>query len=85
MGVGSVGTLCAVALLFAAEGDALFLQVKQVMPSVLEPYVGRSPFASDGERVVFGQRLMQAASDVFLGHIVGVRGSVSTTSASCAT
>jgi uncharacterized protein (DUF2252 family) len=74
VGVGSVGTLCAVALLFAAEGDALFLQVKQVTPSVLEPYVGRSPFASDGERVVFGQRLMQAASDLFLGHMVGKRG-----------
>ncbi len=74
VGVGSVGTLCTVALLFAAEGDALFLQVKQVMPSVLEPYAGRSPFASDGERVVFGQRLMQAASDVFLGHMVGASG-----------
>ena len=74
VGVGSVGTLCAVALFFASEGDALFLQVKQVTPSVLEPYVGASPFASDGERVVFGQRLMQAASDLFLGHMVGVRG-----------
>jgi uncharacterized protein (DUF2252 family) len=73
VGVGSVGTLCAIALLFAAEDDALFLQVKQVSPSVLEPYVGLSPFSSDGERVVFGQRLMQAASDVFLGHMVGVR------------
>ena len=74
VGVGSVGTLCTVALFFAAEGDALFLQVKQVMPSVLEPYVGASPFSSNGERVVFGQRLMQAASDVFLGHFVGVAG-----------
>jgi uncharacterized protein (DUF2252 family) len=74
VGVGSVGTLCTVALFFAGEGDALFLQVKQVMPSVLEPYVGKSPFSSDGERVVFGQRVMQAASDVFLGHMVGVSG-----------
>jgi len=74
VGVGSVGTLCAVALFFASEGDALFLQVKQVTPSVLEPYVGASPFESDGARVVFGQRLMQAASDLFLGHMVGVRG-----------
>jgi uncharacterized protein (DUF2252 family) len=73
VGVGSVGTLCAVALLLAAGNDPLFLQVKQVSSSVLEPYVGLSPFSSDGERVVFGQRLMQAASDVFLGHIVGVR------------
>ena len=74
VGVGSVGTLCAVGLFFASEGDALFLQVKQVAPSVLEPYVGASPFVSNGERVVFGQRLMQAASDLFLGHMVGVRG-----------
>jgi uncharacterized protein (DUF2252 family) len=72
VGVGSVGTLCAIALLFASEGDPLFLQIKQVSPSVLEPYVGASPFSSDGERVVFGQRLMQAATDVFLGHMVGV-------------
>ena len=74
VGVGSVGTLCTVALFFASEGDALFLQVKQVMPSVLQPYVGATPFESDGERVVFGQRLMQAASDVFLGHFVGIGG-----------
>ena len=74
VGVGSVGCLCAIGLFFASEGDALFLQVKQVAPSVLEPYVGSSPFASNGERVVFGQRLMQAASDIFLGHMVGVRG-----------
>ena len=74
VGVGSVGTNCGVALFFASEGDALFLQVKQVMPSVLEPYVGASPFGSEGERVVFGQRLMQAASDIFLGHIVDPRG-----------
>jgi len=74
VGVGSVGTLCAVALFFAGEGDALFLQIKQVMPSVLQPYVGATPFSSDGERVEFGQRLMQAASDVFLGHFVGVLG-----------
>jgi uncharacterized protein (DUF2252 family) len=74
VGVGSVGWLCAIGLFFASEEDPLFLQVKEVAPSVLEPYVGRSPFASDGERVVFGQRLVQAASDLFLGHMVGVRG-----------
>ncbi len=73
VGVGSVGTLCAIGLFFSSEGDALFLQVKQVAQSVLEPYVGRSPFKTDGERVVVGQRLMQAASDLFLGHMVGVR------------
>ena len=48
-------------------GDPLFLQVKQAEPSVLEPYTEPSVFASDGERVVAGQSLMQAASDIFLG------------------
>ena len=74
VGVGSVGTLCAIGLFFAAEGDPLFLQVKEARPSVLEPYVNAPAFASNGERVVYGQRLMQAASDVFLGHVVGVQG-----------
>lgn len=74
VGVGSVGTLCAVALFFAAEDDPLFLQVKEARDSVLAPYVHYKGFASNGERVVLGQRLMQAASDVFLGHMVGVQG-----------
>jgi uncharacterized protein (DUF2252 family) len=74
VGVGSVGTMCAVALFFAAEDDPLFLQVKQAGESVLAPYVDTAGFASDGERVVFGQRLMQAASDVFLGHMVSPLG-----------
>ena len=74
VGVGSVGTLCAVALLFAAEDDPLFLQVKEARDSVLAPYVHYKGFASNGERVVLGQRLMQAASDVFLGHLVSPTG-----------
>lgn len=74
VGVGSVGTLCAVALLFAAEDDPLFLQVKEARESVLAPYVKQQAFATNGERVVFGQRLMQASSDVFLGHTVGASG-----------
>ena len=74
VGVGSVGTLCAVALLFAAEDDPLFLQVKEARDSVLAPYVHYKGFASNGERVVLGQRLMQAASDVFLGHLVTAGG-----------
>jgi hypothetical protein len=74
VGVGSVGTLCAVALFFAAEDDPLFLQVKEARDSVLAPYVDFKGFASNGERVVFGQRLMQAASDVFLGHMVSPLG-----------
>ncbi|HEY9685070.1 MAG TPA: DUF2252 domain-containing protein [Oculatellaceae cyanobacterium] len=74
VGVGSVGTYCAIALFFAAENDPLFLQVKEARTSVLEPYVDHPPFASQGERVVFGQKLMQAASDMFLGHAVGKLG-----------
>ena len=72
VGVGSVGTLCALGLFFAAEDDPLFLQLKEARSSVLAPYVDAPPFASEGERVVFGQRLMQAASDIFLGHFIGV-------------
>jgi uncharacterized protein (DUF2252 family) len=71
VGVGSVGTLCAMVLLVAGSGDPLFLQVKQARPSVLEPYAGASPVAHPGERVVRGQRLMQSASDMFLGWLTG--------------
>jgi uncharacterized protein (DUF2252 family) len=67
VGVGSVGTRCAVALLMAGENDSLFLQFKEARASVLERYAGRSRYANHGERVVEGQRLMQAASDMFLG------------------
>jgi uncharacterized protein (DUF2252 family) len=67
VGVGSVGTRCAVALLMAGEDDLLFLQFKEARASVLEPYAGRSRYRNHGERVVEGQRLMQAASDIFLG------------------
>jgi len=74
VGVGSVGTFCAVALFFAAEDDPLFLQVKEARDSVLAPFVDTPGFGSNGERVVFGQQLMQAASDVFLGHMVSPLG-----------
>ena len=67
VGVGSVGTRCAVMLLMDGDHDALFLQIKEARASVLEPYAGRSHYANHGERVVEGQRLMQAASDMFLG------------------
>ena len=67
VGVGSVGTLCGVVLFMAADDDPLFLQVKEARASVLEPYAGKSLHANQGQRVVAGQRLMQAASDVFLG------------------
>ncbi len=67
VGVGSVGTRCAVALLQAGEDDFLFLQIKEARRSVLEPFTGRCAYANQGERVVLGQRLMQSASDIFLG------------------
>jgi uncharacterized protein (DUF2252 family) len=67
VGVGSVGTRCAVALLMAGDSDSLFLQFKEARPSVLEPYAGRSRLRNHGERVVEGQLALQAASDLFLG------------------
>jgi uncharacterized protein (DUF2252 family) len=67
VGVGSVGTRCAVALLMAGEHDPMLLQFKEALPSVLEPYAGKSQYANHGERVVTGQRMLQSASDVFLG------------------
>jgi uncharacterized protein (DUF2252 family) len=67
-GVGSVGTRCTIALLEGRAGDdALLLQLKEAGPSVLEPYQDRSSSVGHAERVVTGQRLMQAASDIFLG------------------
>ncbi|MDP9106445.1 MAG: DUF2252 domain-containing protein [Candidatus Eremiobacteraeota bacterium] len=67
VGVGSVGTRCAVALFAADDDDAFILQIKEALPSVLSAYLGPSEFENHGERVVRGQRIMQAASDVFLG------------------
>jgi uncharacterized protein (DUF2252 family) len=68
VGVGSVGTRAWVVLLTGdGDDDPLFLQAKEAQASVLEPYVGASRFRSHGRRVVEGQRLMQAASDIFLG------------------
>jgi uncharacterized protein (DUF2252 family) len=68
VGVGSVGTRAWIALLLGrAQEDPLFLQIKEADESVLERFVGRSTYANHGQRVVAGQRLMQAASDIFLG------------------
>jgi uncharacterized protein (DUF2252 family) len=67
VGVGSVGTWCAVALMMAGEDDPLFLQIKEARSSVLEDYAGKSVHANHGQRVVAGCRLMQSASDLFLG------------------
>ncbi|MBV9579786.1 MAG: DUF2252 domain-containing protein, partial [Chloroflexi bacterium] len=75
VGVGSVGTRCYIVLL---EGrtmdDPLFLQIKEAQASVLEAYLGKSEYANHGERVVVGQRWMQAASDIFLGWQQGAAG-----------
>jgi uncharacterized protein (DUF2252 family) len=74
VGVGSVGTLCAVILLMASEHDPLFLQLKEARASVLEAYAGKSVYSNHGQRVVVGHRLMQAASDMFLGWTAGRAG-----------
>jgi hypothetical protein len=68
VGVGSVGTRCYILLLTGRDADdPLFLQVKEAQASVLEPYAGASTYPHHGQRVVMGQRLMQAATDIFLG------------------
>lgn len=67
VGVGSIGTRCGVALYVSDGGERLVLQVKEASASVLEPFAGKGPHRHQGQRVVAGQRLMQCASDIFLG------------------
>ena len=67
VGIGSVATRCFVGLFFCDDRNPLLLQVKEARKSVLQPYAGQSSFENQGKRVVVGQRLMQAASDIFLG------------------
>jgi uncharacterized protein (DUF2252 family) len=67
VGVGSVGTFCAVGLYVTPDDDTLLLQIKEAQASALEPYAGRSLYANQGRRVVTGQRIMQTNPDVFLG------------------
>ena len=74
VGIGSVGTRCGIMLLMAGWKDPLFLQVKQACASVLEAYAGKSVYPNHGQRVVNGCRLMQSASDLFLGWTVGLEG-----------
>lgn len=74
VGVGSVGTFCGILLMMAEDDDPLFLQAKESHASVLERHLGKSAYTNHGQRVVEGQRLMQAASDLFLGWAVGRRG-----------
>jgi uncharacterized protein (DUF2252 family) len=73
VGVGSVGTRAFIVLLEGRDAsDPLFLQIKEATASVLEPYLGRSRYRQHGERVVQGQRMMQAASDIYLGWTKGL-------------
>lgn len=74
VGVGSVGTWCGIVLLQAGEGDPLFLQIKEAGASVLEAYAGKSVYPNHGRRVVEGCRLLQSASDLFLGWTAGPAG-----------
>jgi uncharacterized protein (DUF2252 family) len=77
VGVGSVGTRAWIILMLGRDADdPLFIQAKEAQPSVLEPYLGKTEYSNQGERVVEGQRLMQAASDIMLGWIrtVGLDG-----------
>ena len=79
VGVGSVGTRAWILLLLGRDGqDPLFLQAKEAQESVLERFVGKSKYPNHGQRVVAGQRLMQAASDIFLGwqRVTGLDGQV---------
>jgi uncharacterized protein (DUF2252 family) len=70
VGVGSVGTRCYIMLMLGRDhNDPLFLQVKEAQASVLERFVGKSTYSHHGQRVVAGQRLMQAATDIFLGWV----------------
>jgi uncharacterized protein (DUF2252 family) len=66
--------MCSVGLFMAADNDPLFLQVKEARASVLEPYAGKSLHTNHGQRVIAGQRIMQTASDMFLGWTRGKNG-----------
>ncbi len=73
VGVGSVGTGCLIVPLESGDWTPLFLQFKQVVASVLESHLGASAFEQAGQRVVEGQRSIQATSDVFLGWLVFIQ------------
>ncbi|MFC8433963.1 DUF2252 domain-containing protein [Streptomyces sp. NPDC057253] len=75
VGVGSVGTRCFIVLLTGRDADdPLFLQIKEARPSVLEEHLPHGPYVHPGHRVVVGQRLLQSASDIFLGWMSGPQG-----------
>ena len=66
-GVGSVGTFCAIGLFVSDDGAPLLLQIKEAQQSVLEAFAGASAYPNHGQRVIVGERMMQAAADIFLG------------------
>ncbi|MFL5809371.1 MAG: DUF2252 family protein, partial [Flavisolibacter sp.] len=74
VGVGSVGRICGISLRMTADNEPLFLQVKEAAPSVLEKFTRKCAFENNGQRVVAGQKLMQAATDIFLGWSTGTTG-----------
>jgi hypothetical protein len=74
VGIGSVGTRCYIGLFFSEDNHPLILQFKEAGRSVLESYTRKSAYDNQGQRVVMGQRLMQASSDIFLGWMRGRRG-----------
>lgn len=74
VGIGSVGRYCTIGLHMSSSNQPLFLQFKQAVASVLEPYAGKSVYPHSGQRVVMGQRLMQSSSDIFLGWVDGREG-----------
>ncbi|HMF28777.1 MAG TPA: DUF2252 family protein, partial [Candidatus Cybelea sp.] len=74
VGIGSVGTQCWVALLMSASDQPLLLQFKEANDSVLAAYAGKGAYPHNGQRVVTGQRMMQTASDIFLGWMTGPDG-----------
>jgi len=67
VGVGSVGTFCAIGLFVSDDDAPLLLQIKEAQESVLAPYAGASDYANHGRRMVVGERMLQAATDIFLG------------------
>ena len=67
VGVGSVGTFCAIGLFVSDDGAPLLLQIKEAQQSVLEAFAGASAYPNHGQRVIVGERVMQAATDIFLG------------------
>jgi uncharacterized protein (DUF2252 family) len=74
VGIGSVGRRCWIALLMSENNDPLFLQFKEAVESVMEPYAGKSAYSHHGQRVVIGQRLMQPVSDILLGWVTASNG-----------